>query len=561
MNYNQMRRILLAVSISAACISAANAQRLPGPADVGRIIPAEPLTETDHSHDGQVVIPQMQQSEGAPEAAKGIHFVLKGVTIEGVTAFKPEQVTDIYTAYIGKEVTLDVAWMIAGSLTERYRNAGYFLSRAYVPQQRIAGGQITIKVVEGYIGKVDMGGSMPERYIINKAIASLLEKKPVTAAEVESFLLRLNDLPGLSFRSVLSPISDAGEGAVRLTLIPAKKENKGMISFDNASSRFLGPNEVFASYSANLLPLQQTTLSGLTSLPFDKLRYGTLNHRVVIAPDLSIDLTGGVTKAYPGYTLERFDINSHAYNLGALVTYQWIRQREENLAFTGGIDGRNVTSEILHTPLTRDHIRTVRAGANYEKLDDWKGDNTANFTLSQGINGLGASHEDDLNLSRAGAKPDFTKATLSLSRLQDITDNWSLLAAADGQLASGTLYSSEQFGYGGQAFGRAFDASEFTGDQGISGSLEMRYGGWSDWQPVSLQPYAFYDIGTVWNDADSQPKRKSASSAGFGMRFATSLHQSGNIGLAFPLLRDIGTPIYGGTSHSPRILLQFSQGF
>jgi len=54
-----------------------------------------------------------------------------------------------------REVTLDIAWMIAGAVTERYRAAGYFLSRAYVPQQKILDGQLRIEVVEGYIAKVD----------------------------------------------------------------------------------------------------------------------------------------------------------------------------------------------------------------------------------------------------------------------------------------------------------------------------------------------------------------------------------------------------------------------
>lgn len=541
--------------------SSALAQTVPGPADAGRIRPEERIMQPDRNQDQQVTVPSAVPVTPAPEGAKDIHFTLKAVQVVGATALTREQLDDIYAPYIGKEVTLDIAWMIAGTITERYHNKGYFLSRAYVPQQRIKDGGIIIQVVEGYIGEVELPDKVKERRVVRGYIDRLVAQKPVKVETVESFLLRLNDLPGYSFRAVLSALDEKGGAAVKLTLIPSKKDGRGQITFDNYSSRYLGPNEVSLSYSTSLLPLQQTSATALTSLPFTKLRYGMLDHTLAIAPDITLEFNGGVTQAFPGYTLERYDIDSVATSASLSLNYQWLRQRQENLALKFTLDSRNVTSDILNTPLTRDHIRALRAGASYDLSDSWRGYNMANLTLSQGIDGLGASQKGDLNLSRSGARPDFTKAELSLSRLQGLTQDWSLYGAAFGQLASGVLYSSEQFGYGGQAFGRAFDASEITGDHGVSGALELRYGGWSDWQPVTLQPYGFYDIGTVWNSAPGQPKRESGASAGLGLRFETIWHQSGNIGLAWPLTRSVATPIYGQGSNDPRILLQIGQNF
>ena len=167
----------------------------------------------------------------------------------------------------------------------------------------------------------------------------------------------------------------------------------------------------------------------------------------------------------------------------------------------------------------------------------------------------------DLNLSRAQATPDFTKAELGLTRLQAITADWSLLASAAGQIASGPLYSVEEFGYGGQAFGRAFDSSEITGDHGLNGSLEVRYNGLKFSPSVTLQPYGFYDIGEVWNDDIGQVEHASGSSAGFGLRTSTDFGLTSNVGLAFPLTRSIATPIYGQGKNDPRIMLQIGKSF
>jgi hemolysin activation/secretion protein len=136
-----------------------------------------------------------------------------------------------------------------------------------------------------------------------------------------------------------------------------------------------------------------------------------------------------------------------------------------------------------------------------------------------------------------------------------------MLASASGQWASGVLYSSEQFGYGGQAFGRAYDASEITGDRGVAGGLELRYDGLRDLQSVTPQPYVFYDVGSVWNKGAGQPILQSGASAGLGLRFTTAWQQSGNIGMAWPLTRPVSVPIYGSTPYGPRLSVQFTQVF
>jgi hemolysin activation/secretion protein len=552
--------LCLSIGLSSAA-GAVDVPDIPGSADVGRIKPEQKLPTIDQTKGGSINIPSSVPTVEIPEGAKGIKFELKNVRIEGATAFTPEQLQDIYTPYIGRTITLDVAYIMAGAMTERYRNAGYFLSLAYIPPQKISTGIVTIKVVEGYVGSVKFNGETAEQSVVQEYIHQLKAKRPLKSQEMESFLLRLNDLPGYDFSGVLSELEGGEEGPVELILIRKKKAGSGSFNFDNNGSRFLGPNQASLSYSASVLPLQQTSLSGVSSLPSDELKFGTFNHSIALAPAVTADVAVGYTSAKPGYTLKPFEIDSSSTFLSGSLNYQWIRQRQENLALKFTVDSRNSTTDILDSPLTRDHIRALRANATYDVTDSWQGYNIISATLSRGIDGLGSSKKGDNNLSREEATPDFTKAELSLTRLQGISQDWSLLMTAALQRASGPLYSSEEFGYGGQAFGRAFDLSEISGDHGAAGSLELRYGGWSDWQPVSISPYAFYDIGMVWNDDIAQLKRESGASAGFGVRASSGIGLSGNIGLAWPLTREVGTPIYGQNSTQPRILLQIGQSF
>lgn len=129
-----------------------------------------------------------------------------------------------------------------------------------------------------------------------------------------------------------------------------------------------------------------------------------------------------------------------------------------------------------------------------------------------------------------------------------------MLTSAEGQLASGALFSSEEFGYGGQVFGRAYDASEIMGDHGLAGALELRYEGLEMLAPARLVPYAFYDVGVVWNVDPGEEQRASGSSVGLGVRLDLPWGFSGTLGVAQSLTREASAPLYGDGS-APRFLL------
>ena len=390
---------------------------------------------------------------------------------------------------------------------------------------------------------------------------ALKAEKPVKAESIESFLLRMNDLPGLSFRAILSPFEESTDGAVRLTLIPSHTQATGYISTDNFNSRYLGPYQATASYSTSIMPFQQTSFSGVRSLGQDKLHSVSLTHLIPVWTNTDLELNGAVTNVYPGYTLEPLEIHSRSSELAAAINYHWIRLRQENLSTKLKFDARDTVSHLLGVKTTEDIVRAIRVSVDYDRTDSWQGYNLVDITVSKGIDTLGTQVQNPLELSRAGASPTFTKAEFSLTRLQAITPNWSVLSRAAGQISSGTLYSSEQFGYGGQVFGRAFDASELVGDHGIAGSLELRYDAFSAIEPVGAQPFVFYDAGLVGSHSSSQLAQQTASSTGGGVRLNSIYGQSASITAAFPLGHDAETPLYGADGDGPRFSIQFTQKF
>jgi len=556
---------LAAAPVSGFAQAITNPTKLPGAADVQRIDKREetPMPPSDLQPTARPL--NVMPATAAPEQSKKVYFRLRAVDIENMHAFTNAEIRDTYADYLDKEISLDIAWLIAAKISERYQAAGYFLSRAYVPQQQIGkDGVLHIKVIEGYIAEVKLDDGLKDNALVNHWIERLKGRKPITSDYLESVLLQINDIPGVGAHATLEPVKQGSyeDGAVRLLLTHEATTGHGSFGFDNDGSKYLGPYEASAAYQASIIPNELTSVHFLNTIPWHEMQYGTIDQHIAIAPAWFVDVYGGVTEAFPGYTLKTSDIKSNSVSLGASLSYQVIRQRQENLLTKLTFETRDTHSDILElAPLTRDRIRVLRAGLTYEKVDAWQGYDQLSFTFSQGLGIMDASQAGDPHLSRAEATPDFRKAEFTFSRSQALDADWGVVTAASGQIASGPLYSSEEFGYGGQAFGRAFDSSELVGDHGIDASVEFRY--------LSLDtshlgfdttPYTFYDGGMVFNNDRTQEKTQMGTSAGLGFRLNTDFGAGANLGVAFPIGQAISTPIYGG-AHDPRYTMEFSYGF
>ncbi|NJK42416.1 MAG: hypothetical protein HC937_01280, partial [Aquincola sp.] len=108
-----------------------------------------------------------------------------------------------------------------------------------------------------------------------------------------------------------------------------------------------------------------------------------------------------------------------------------------------------------------------------------------------------------------------------------------VVATGAGQWADGGLVSSEKLGVGGSRFGRAYDYSEIIGDQGLAGSIELRWT-WrklNDWL-MSLQLYAFADTAQIW---DNDNALETLASAGGGVRVGVVPGLNASVEIAKPL--------------------------
>ncbi len=517
------------------CSAAVQAATLPGTVQPGQIeqqFQPEPKIRADQP--ARIVVPEADQP--APPNAQKIRFKLTRLKIEDATVYPESDLLSGYRSRLGAEVTLAEIYQIASTLTAKYRNDGYILSRIVVPAQTIENGDVRLRAIEGYIDRVTVEGVEADwRKLVERYAEQIQRDRPLTSKVLERYLLLMNDLPGAFAKAVIKP-SPTEHGASELTVQFSQRRVDGGLSLDNRGGKSLGPWRLSGDIGLNsALDLQESTRFRFVASESGELAFLSLSH------DENIGSNGGkLTLSLSAVESEPEELAFIPLNLetssrsGSLTySYPLIRSRAENLSLRGSIASHDGKTRIFGIQDTRDRIRTFRLGATYDRADMWGGVNLLDIELSQGIDGLGASENQDPLLSRLNGRVDFTNAALYAARLQSLTKNWSLLAAVNAQYAWTDLLSSELYSFGGEQFGRGYDPSELVGDHGAAMKIELRY---SDLFPggfVSYTGYGFYDTGIVYQRSSAGfSSSESAASAGLGLRMGMGRYLSLYVELA-----------------------------
>ncbi|MBF0189110.1 MAG: ShlB/FhaC/HecB family hemolysin secretion/activation protein, partial [Magnetococcales bacterium] len=318
-------------------------------------------------------------------------------------------------------------------------------------------------------------------------------------------------------------------------------------SMDSRGTKSVGPYQatLFGAINGLTFPYARTSLTAVQTMEWDELHYLSLAHEEVLTSGgLKADVSVTYSISEPGTeVLRALELISESLTVKAGLRYPAIRSRQQNLSLFGKFEMRDSESEQLSTVTSRDRLRLIRTGFEYDYSDALNGVNQFNVEYSRGLGILNATEDNDPLKSRSDAERDFSKFLITASRTQELWANWSAYLGIQGQVALNGLSSSEECGFGGESYGRAYDSSEITGDNCIMGSLELRY----LFRPESkdsLLKYAqligYYDLGqtTQRTVLNTQAKANSASSASIGLRLGFDHNVTAFGEVAKPLTRD-----------------------
>src|SRR5215510_12455569 len=417
----------------------------------------------------------------APPGADKVTLVLRGVRIIGGTIYRSDELSALYQDLIGQPITLAAVYDIAARITARYGSDGYVLSRAIIPPQELSpnGATVTIQIVEGYVDKVEWPASLSKyRDFFASYTAKIIADRPANVRTIERYLLLAGDLPGLKFKNSLKA-STTQQGAATLVVEVVEKPLDVFARIDNRGTTARGPYQFNTSTTINNLLRIHEAFTATYAGAFDlsELQYLAAGYRQVLNSEgLTFFASASNSRGKPGtpeLRLLEYKTRSNVFEGG--VSYPFIRLREKNLIVSGSFFATDDRSDILGALYTHDKLRGVRVKIDADLAEPSGAINQLSVLASQGIKGLGSSENGDVDLSTANGRVDFTKVEATYSRTQPLFERLSLLVAAHGQYAPNPLLSPELCGYGGRAFGRAFDPSQLVSDQCVEVLAELRF--------------------------------------------------------------------------------------
>lgn len=489
-------------------------------------------------------------------------FVLRGISISGAHAIPHDLIAAVYQAYLGKKVSQADLAAIAGAISDLYRAEGFHLSRAIVPPQDIANGRVRIQVIEGAIVQAELKDDGAEQYGVRPMLGPVLAEQPSRLATLERQLFLINGRPGVRITDTALEEIGGATGRFRLTVYLKTWHVFTSFGLDNLGSSSVGPWQSYATGAFNSYLTPGDTLAiNLSTIANDprELGFARLSYDAPVGVDgfrLGASVLYSAVRPGDARRLDSDITTTEAFEVRASTVPFMSQWSALTLTLAGTFS--NVSEHDLFGPYYNDHIRTASLTADYRFQDRFGGTSFATLTFRQGLDIFGASQFNDDLLSRDGGSSNSSVLNLWFTRYQTLNDAWSLKLSAASQTASRPLFTSQQFYLGGAAFGRGYGAAEISGDNGLAGSLEVRFDQKLNFRYWSgYQLYAFGDAGAVWNDGYRLSDGLALTSAGAGVRFFLPQDFQADFGVAVPL--SYRAP--DNERRSPRFLFTLSSAF
>lgn len=462
----------LAALITLAGAQLAGAQTLPNAGSVLKQIEGSQQQPLPPKGAPEFAPPPPLQSIGGPTVTvRKFRFV-------GNRLLTDKQLERVVARFLDRPLDFAGLRNSAIAVADAYRKAGWVV-RAYLPQQDVTSGTVTIQIIEAVFGSARVEGKLvrvsPARL---DAIVDAAQPpgKPVNANALDRALLLINDLPGVSATGRLAEGQQQSQtdlviDAVNLPLFT------GDVSIDDYGQRFTGAAQLTVAMDLNS-PLRIGDRGGALFLHSQGSDFESATYD---APLGARGLRLGIDASNLSYRIVTADfapLDAHGSSRTADLdaTYPLLRTRLENLYVSFAVGDKWFQNESAGSTTSDYSVGSARFGLSGNVYDDLGrgGESTASVTFEQGVVDLGGSPneaDDAQTTDTAGA---FHRVSLAVSRLQTLTDRLALFASVSGQIASKNLDSSEKLYLGGAYGVRAYPTNEGGGSEGLLADLEAR---------------------------------------------------------------------------------------
>lgn len=445
---------------------------------------------------------------------------IQAVRISGNTVFSEAELLTVLGDVAGN---YDLAGLqqLAQRLTGHYREHGYPFARALVPAQRLDGGTLELRIVEGRYGQVVAQGALAEQA---QPFLSPLQPGAVIASDsLERSVLLLTDQPGVKITPVMRPGQEIGTGDL-IVEVSRTPLFRGEVGLDNHGNRYTGGTRARTSVRADspFLLGDQITLNALYTE--EHMWFGHLGYNLPLG---SSGWRASLGYAHTYYELGKdfAALDAHGTAKVTSLGLSYPLRRSQRTNFIAGLSfQRKELDDRQGATATHNskHSEVVPLTLQFDHRDTYGGITWGALAWTAGQLDLDATLTAQDQVSGADTRGSFNKWNLDIARLQ--STSWSaftLFGRLSAQWAGKNLDSSESFLLGGASGVRAYPSGEGNGDEGWLVQLEAR------WRQGAFEPYVFHDAGEVKINAKPAglvppviKNTRAIAGSGLGLRWA-----------------------------------------
>lgn len=475
--------------------------------------------------------------------AEEARFDILEYLVEGNSTLSVHTIETAVYPFLGERKSIAEVELAREALEKAYHQSGYLTVFVNVPEQKVDGGAVRLRVVQGEVERLRVTGS---RYFalgeIKARVPELAEGNVPYFPDMQKHLADLGRSADRKITPVLRPGREPGKVEVDL-----KVDDKSPLH---------GSVDLNDRYSADTT---HTRLSG--SGRWDNLwqKNHSLGVSVQVAPEnpddskavsatYSIPLdSGNYLAAYAVHTesdvasLGTLGVIGNGDILGLRYILPLRARPGFNHSLTLGFDYKDFSQTVklqgadsFNTPISYFPFTLSWDGGLNGESSDTRFSLAANLHL-RGLLGDDAEFAD----KRFKAKAQYLYVRASLDQTWHWPSGMDLALRAGMQWTDQPLISNEGFALGGADTVRGYLESEVLGDRGVSLGAEWRsrpfWKGESGLEEVRF--LAFLEGGRAWvvDPLPAQVDRYSLSSLGLGLRFKVRNGLAGALDIARPL--------------------------
>ena len=416
---------------------------------------------------------EIQKENEAPNNERGPVFFVKKIVLEGNTVVSTQELRRFIAAFENREASFKQLRALSEVITNVYRSRGYVTSRAYLPPQTVEDGVVTIKVVEGKVGKVIVDGN---KFFNARSYQRRMkfDSNIFRYQDLESSLYYVNQLPDRQAKAFLIP----GEELASSDIILKVKDKNPLhmyYDFNNRGTKLTNrARDGFHIDNNNLTGNDDVFNSSFTTAAEGAFNGGSVNYSVPVGDSpVSVSVAAGYVKTRLIGFLKSAKITGESFSFEPGLTYTLVQKPEKEISLYAGLEYVNSLSAIDNTTTSDDRMRSLDLGPRII-LQDINGRSFINADMHVGLPGfLGGLEANDPQASIATSGGEFTFYTVNFVRIQRLPASMFAILKTGGQWSPDTLTSVEQYRAGGAYSVRGYPEADAAGDYGWNASAEL----------------------------------------------------------------------------------------